>query len=173
MSEQTVDNVGQLVCHQLVVDDNSDLFTLLVELYRLPQQLQVLLLCPQVVKYYHLHVHPIVPLLQQSLFFALVSRLLYLQGHPPLDGLHIGSGQLDDRYGLTMLLHLAVDRSLVEVGGYNVVLLLVGLGLDQLLLQLDREVDGPHGDSILLLLLVEAGQVVEAQYLEFFDEGSI
>lgn len=47
---------GQLLYHELVADDGCHLLALLVVVYGLRLQSDVLLLCPHVVKNYHLHV---------------------------------------------------------------------------------------------------------------------
>lgn len=68
-----------------------------------------------------------------------------------------------------MLLHFAEDGCLVEIGGHDVVLVFVLEVLDERFFEVDGEADCLEGHHEVPVLLEDAGQVVEGQYLEFAE----
>lgn len=121
-----------------------------VVVYGLRLKSDVLLLCTHVVKNDHLHVQAVVSLLYQPLFVLLIDRSLNLLDQFLFNGLDMGLSLEDDIYGLPMLLHLAVNRRLVQIRRNDVILLFTVILHQQFFLQFKCVVDSPERDSKFL-----------------------
>lgn len=84
-----------------------------------------------------------------------------------LDGLDMRLGLENDVYGLAMLLHLAVNRRLIQIRRHDIVFLLTVVLEQQFFLEFESVVNGPECDSKLLHFFIDAGDVVKIQDLEF------
>jgi hypothetical protein len=135
--EDAFDDVGQFVDHEFVINDYCDLLALLVKLQCLACQPEVFFFCSYVVKDNHLHVHPVVTLLEQSFLLALLTGLLDLRRQLSLDLLYMGSSLQDSLQGIIVLLHLAINSRFVQVRRNHVVLFLIALVPEDMLFQLD------------------------------------
>lgn len=97
----------------------------------------MLFFCSHVVKYDHLHVHPIVTLLEEPLLLTLLTRLLDLGRQLSLDLFYVGFSFQDSLQRVIVLLHFAVNSRLVQVCRYHIVLLRIALVLEDFLFEFD------------------------------------
>jgi hypothetical protein len=123
--------------------------------------------------YEHLHIQSIVPLLLEPLDQPLIPALLQLALHVPLDLLHEHPSLPDFLQRLLVLLHLAENGGLVEVGRDDVVLLLVLEVLDEGFFQVNSVTNCLQRHHEVLVLLEDAGEVVEGKDLEFGESGGV
>lgn len=165
--DERVDDRGQLLDHELVADDGCHLLALFVVVDSLRLQADVLLFCAHVVKDYHFHVKTVVSLLYQPLLVFFVDSRLNLLDELFLNGLDMRFSLENDVYGLAMLLHLAVNCRLIQIRRDDIVFFLAVVLEQQFFLEFKCVVDAPECDSELLHFLVDAGDVVKIQDLEF------
>jgi hypothetical protein len=161
------DDVFELPGHELVVDDDGQSASLLVVADGAGDESLVLLLDADVIVDQHLHVKPIVALLLETLDQAFILAFFQFGLDISLNFFDKHPGLADLFQCLLVLLHLAEDGCFIEVCGHDIVFLLIFEVFDECFFEVDGVADCLQCHHEVFVLLQDAGQVIEGEYLQF------